>query len=226
MVRKIRATLIRHKYETLLIGLLQHIFSSMFYSDLEQYSRTVWPITMLVLGISSIGLFDGKGRVENMLQRILFGMVILLPLIPNFFTNPTHFMQTVSLVYALYFGFLFFEVMRYLLRPERVNSSVLFASVCGFLLILEIFVFVLQFMYYNNPSCMLNINTSSYATVFIDFVYFGFMVLTSIGFGDIVPHSHNAKLFVSLMGIFAQIYNVVLVGILISRFSNVIARTN
>ncbi len=220
MKKKWISVLYKYKYEVLLIGLLQHIFVGGFLSDMDFYAKFFWPITMITLGVSTVGLFEGRGKTELTLSNILLTLVILLPLTSSLFEDKSLFMQAVSMIYTAYFGLLFYEVMRSLLRPGNVDASVLFASVCGFFLILEIFVFSLQYMYYKNPLSIKNIDNSSFASTFIDIVYYCIMVLTSIGFGDIVPTTHKTKLFTSLMGIIAQIYNVVLVGILISRFSH------
>ncbi len=214
----------QNKYELLLIGLSQHLFIGLFLSDLVFYADVIWPITMMLLGISSIGLFRGRSVAEVRLQNILLVLVLLLPILAPIFQDKNFFMKVVSISYTAYFGLLLYEVMRYLLKPGRITISVLFASICGFLLLLEVFIFALQYMYYVDPDCMKNIDHSSFAAIFIDIEYFCVMVLTTIGFGDIVPATHKTKLFTSLFGVFGQIYNVVLVGILISRFSNVIAR--
>ena len=54
---------------------------------------------------------------------------------------------------------------------------------------------------------------------YLDLVYFCSITLTSIGYGDISPGNHAAKLVVSFMGIVAHLYSVVLVGILIGKFT-------
>jgi len=43
---------------------------------------------------------------------------------------------------------------------------------------------------------------------------------TSIGFGDITPNSHVTKLLTSFLGVTGQFYSVVLVGILITKFTS------
>lgn len=54
----------------------------------------------------------------------------------------------------------------------------------------------------------------------MDLVYFSSITLTSIGFGDITPSSYHTKLITAFFGIAGQFYVVVLVGILISKFSS------
>jgi hypothetical protein len=60
---------------------------------------------------------------------------------------------------------------------------------------------------------------SSPSAVYMDLVYFCSITMTSIGFGDILPNNHVTKLITSLFGIIGQFYSVVLVGILISKFT-------
>ncbi len=218
----IKDSLYSKKYEILLLGLLQHIFAGLIISDMNFYATTLWPISMVLLGVSTIGIFHGKSKTVRMVFNVLLFLVIILPLTGSIYEKNDTFMQVVSLLYTAYFGVILYEVMRFLLRPGKVTASVLFASVGGFFLILEIFVFCIQYMYYHNPKSISHIYSTSVGGVFIDIVYFCTMVLTSIGFGDIVPSTHKAKLLTSLMGILAQVYNVVLVGILISRFSNLL----
>jgi hypothetical protein len=54
----------------------------------------------------------------------------------------------------------------------------------------------------------------------MDMVYFSSITLTTIGYGDILPDTHTTKLLASLFGIIGQFYSVVLIGILISKFSS------
>jgi hypothetical protein len=43
---------------------------------------------------------------------------------------------------------------------------------------------------------------------------------TTVGFGDISPGTYQARLVVALLGIVGQFYTVVLLGILISKFTS------
>ena len=73
---------------------------------------------------------------------------------------------------------------------------------------------------YQNPQSFKGIDFSSPAQTYIDLVYFSSVTLTSIGFGDITPNAYNTKLITSFFGIAGQFYSVVLVGILISKFTS------
>ncbi|CCH01721.1 putative ion transport protein [Fibrella aestuarina BUZ 2] len=208
------------KYEVLLAALIQHLFVGIFLSNLSIYTRIIWPINMLVLGIASIGIFSEKRRWKNRVRDILFLFVLLLPIgLPFFGYIPAYFFALNGL-YVAFFIFIFLEVINFLIRPSYINTDIISAAACGFFLLIEMAVFLLQAFQYVNPGSFRGIDRSSPASTFIDLVYFSCITITSIGFGDITPNTYQTKLITSLFGVVGQFYTVVLVGILISKFTS------
>jgi predicted membrane metal-binding protein len=204
-----------------MIALIQHLFIGIFLSDLAFYTKVVWPFNMLILGIASVGVFIEKGHWKNLIQKTLFLIVLALPIGLAFFSDFRAYFLFLNIAYVIFFLFIFGEVLRYLIKPSYINTDIIFASACGYFLLIEICTFLLQFFVYQNPLSLKGINLSSPAHTYIDLVYFSSVTLTSIGFGDITPHSHHTKLITSFFGVVGQFYSVVLVGILISKFSSV-----
>lgn len=210
----------KRKYEFLLFALIQHLFIGIFLSNLPFYTKVIWPINMLILGIASVGVFIEKGRWKNILQKILFLIVLALPIGLTFWgSNPNYFIF-LNIGYVVFFLFIFWEVLKYLIKPSYINTDIISASACGYFLLIEISTFLLQFFVYQNPQSFKGIALSSPAQTYMDLVYFSSITLTSIGFGDITPSTHYTKLITSFFGIAGQFYSVVLVGILISKFTS------
>ncbi|MNV97053.1 Ion channel [compost metagenome] len=88
------------------------------------------------------------------------------------------------------------------------------------MLLIKINTFLFQLCSYGHLDSFKGLNTADPASTFMDFVYFCSITITSIGFGDITPNTHHTKLITSLFGIIGQFYTVVLVGIIISKFSS------
>ncbi|AFK02136.1 Ion transport 2 domain protein [Emticicia oligotrophica DSM 17448] len=210
----------KHKYELLLYALVQHLFIGVFLSDMDLYVKIIWPINMILLGIASIGVFIEKGSYKKVIKNILFLLSLVFPISLSFIENSPGFMITVSAVYVLFFLFIFLEIIRFLLKPSYVNTDIISASACGYLLLIEINTFLMQIFFYQNSHSFNGLDTSSLPAVYMDLVYFCSITITSIGFGDITPNSHVTKLITSLFGIIGQFYTVVLVGILISKFTS------
>jgi len=214
------AFLQNRKYELLLLALLQHLFIGIFLTDLHFYTRVVWPINMLILGLGSIFIFTGKHSWRHWFRNIHFIIVLLLPIGIPFFKDVPWYFTFLNINYVIFFIFLFLELLRFLMRPGYINSDIISASACGYFLLIEISVFLLQTFEYSDRSSFKGLDTTSPAGIFIDLVYFCSITFTSIGFGDITPSTHITKLITAFIGIAGQFYTVVLVGILISKFSS------
>lgn len=211
----------RRKYEVLLFALVQHLFIGIFLNDLSFYTKYVWVVNMLILGVASVGVFVGKGRWKNLIKNLLFALVTAFPLAVPLVQHVPAFMYALNITYVLFFTFIFWEVLKHLLRPSYINLDIISASACGYFLLLEISVFLMQMLFYQNPDSFKGVSTSGDpASTYIDLVYFCSITLTSIGFGDILPNAHYTKLATAFFGIVGQFYSVVLVGILISKFTS------
>ncbi|MFT4033047.1 MAG: potassium channel family protein [Siphonobacter sp.] len=219
-MKKIINFLQNRKYELLLVALIQHLFIGIFINELSFYTTVIWPINMFILGVLSIGVFIKKGRWKNIARNILFIIVLGLPIGLTLFRDIPHYFQALNMMYVLYFMFIFWEVMLFLIKPGYINTDIISAAACGYFLLIEIGVFLFQFIHYSNPLSFKGISNGDPANTYMDLVYFCSITMTSIGYGDITPNLHIAKLLTSIYGIAGQFYSVVLVGIIISKFTS------
>jgi hypothetical protein len=210
----------KRKYELLLIALLLHLYIGIVVSDMSFYTEILWPINMVMLGLASVGVFIEKGKLKNSIKNVLTIIVIAFPILLPFFKGVPQFMFLLNVCYVVFFLFIFFEVFKFLLKPSYINSDIISAAACGLFLLIEKFVFLFQLWVYTDQNSFKGIDYSSPAHTFIDLVYYCSITVTTIGYGDITPNAHYTKLAASLIGIAGQFYSVVLVGILISKFTN------
>lgn len=194
----------KRKYEILLIALIQHLFIGAFLSDLLFYTKIIWPINMVILGVASVGVFIDKSKWKNIIQKILFLIVLALPIGLTFFGDNPYYFIFLNISYVIFFFFIFWEVLKYLIKPSYINTDIISASICGYLLLIEVSTFLLQFFVYQNSQSFKGIDMSNPASTYMDLVYFSSITLTSIGFGDITPNTHFSKLFTSFFGIAGQ----------------------
>lgn len=210
----------RRKYELLLLGLVQHLVVGIFVLDFQFYVRVLWPVNMVILAILSTGLFLDNKHWVNKLKLPFFFAVILFPLGLPIFGGLNGYLIALSVTYILFYLILFVQVFRYMIKPSYINIDLITSAVCGFLLLIEIFVFTAYLMVQIDPQSFANIDLSNPPSTYTDLVYFCSVTLTTIGYGDISPFTHQAKLITSFFGITGQFYQVMLVGVLISKFTN------
>jgi hypothetical protein len=219
-MKKIKQFLQQRKYELLLAALIQHLFIGIVVTDMRFYTAILWPVNMVILGLASVGVFIEKGKRKVIIKNFLTLLVIALPIMFPFFKESTAFMLILNISYLGFYFFIFFEIFKFLTKPSYINTDIISAAACGLFLLLEAFAFMLQIFVYTDVNSFKGLDFTSPAHTFIDLVYFCSITLTTIGYGDITPNSYQTKLITSLIGIIGQFYSVVLVGILISKFSS------
>jgi hypothetical protein len=173
---------------------------------------------MFILGLAGFGVFYEKKPWKRVFQAILFLPVLGLPLGAYHFAHIQAYFMVLSVLYVIFFVFIFVEVISFLIKPGYINIDLLSAAACGYLLLIEISTFLFQFFFLRNRASFKGINTIYNAIIFNDFVYFSSITITSIGYGDIVPTIYYTRLLAALVGIIGHFYTVMLVGIVISKF--------
>ena len=209
----------RRKYELLVLALLQHLFIAAVLPDLRFYASVVWPINMVILGVFSVGIFRGRAPLTRVVKHLSSIIVVLFPLVVPVLGATDSVMTMLSVAYGVFFLVITVEVLRFLLRPSYVNVDILLAVIAGYLLLLEMGIFVCQAVFYLVPGSFAELSEASFTATYLDLVYFCTMTITSIGYGDIAPVHHIAKLTVSILGVLGQLYVVLLMGILISKYA-------
>ncbi len=217
---KIKAFLQKRKDELLLIVLIQHLYSGIIVRDMSFYTEILWPINMIFLVLVSINVFFEKGKWKHVLKNVLTVIVIVFPILLPFFNGIPEFMFLLYVSYVIFFSSIFIEVFKFLLKASYSNIDIILSAVCGLFLLIETLVFLFQIWVYSDHNSFMGIDYSIRAYTFIDLVDYCSITLTTIGYGDITPNAHYTKLAAYLIGIAGQFYFVVLVGILISKFSN------
>ena len=102
-MQKILHYIHKRKYELLLFALIQHLFIGIFLRDLPFYTKVIWPINMVILGIASVGVFVEKGHWKNLIQQILFLWVFVLPIGLTFYGSNPYYFIFLNISYVVFF---------------------------------------------------------------------------------------------------------------------------
>jgi len=103
----------------------------------------------------------------------------------------------------------------HLMRAERVTAETLIGAVCGYLLAGLAFALLFSTIETVAPGS-LRLGAAATGQTGSDIVYFSFITLTTIGYGDIVPVGEGARLLVIVEGVTGQFYIAAVVARLIS----------
>jgi voltage-gated potassium channel len=158
-------------------------------------------------------------------QKILIAsgtVTIFLVWLDHFF--PTH---VLDLVFS--FSFFFFNLfivvfmVRHIAESKKVNVTIIINSINGYLLIgilgavLLAMAELLQKSLYHLDTGAINFAGGT-AKGFHDFLYFSFVTLTTLGYGDVTPVSAFAKSVTIIIAVTGQLYLTILIAMLVGKF--------
>lgn len=117
----------------------------------------------------------------------------------------------------VFFSFTLWVVLDFVLRASHVTQGVLFGSVAIYLLLGGLWFILYALLERVNPGSFTDIVAGGQAVEWTELLYFSFVTLTTLGFGDIVPVTLMARHF----AIAEAIAGVLYLPIVISRLVGV-----
>jgi len=137
-------------------------------------------------------------------------------------SNPIFLMVSYLLVMIIY-GATAAKIITQLIKIEKVDEKALSAAIGGYLLIglsgsfLVALVAIIDNNAFNIPDVY---NSSVY-----NYVYFSFVTLTTLGYGDFIPQTQQAQSISILISLLGQIYLTILMAILVGKYMYYLNKT-
>lgn len=203
-----------HRHPVFLIGLLSffilpEMFEKIFYV-------TVRPQVLFIgLIISSTLLVHGSRRVKYLSYGYVFTLILFI-VIWNNYRDKTQMELVAYVLLFSYFSFISFFLFKDLTRSTRITPSVIIGAFAGYFLIGVIFLFVFSLFdlaYPDTVSVDMSIRSGA-----DDMLYFSFITLTTIGYGDFSPISSLGQKVAILEGLIGQFYIATVMAILVGKF--------
>ena len=98
-------------------------------------------------------------------------------------------------------------------KSKLITLNVVLGAFTGYIMIGIIGYFVFRIIFLLNPESF-----AIPADAAKELIYFTFITLTTIGYGDISPISDGARNFAIILGLIGQFYNTVIIAIIIGKF--------
>ena len=179
------------------------------------------PIGKIVVSvIFSMILITGSYATGHNRRSLVFGVALaIVAIILNWlhFVGPHPIMfRVLSLIYMIFLSYTIAAVLRYLLVKGPVTADKLHGALAGFIMLAFLWAFLYTLLEDIFPHSF-NIGTGDIdtANLFYSLLYFSFTTITSVGFGDIVPITHQARSLVTI----EQLIGVFFVAVLIARLA-------
>jgi voltage-gated potassium channel Kch len=186
--------------------------------DPTDFSETVLLIPVLI----SAALAVGAQR-----RNLLIGIVLVVPAIAGKWLltfAPNH--QFNHLLYVIPFGlgavfvaFVIWHLLEFILRSPQVDAEVMCAGIGAYLMLGLLWMFAYSLIWRINPGAFA-FSTGSTVMKGSTALYFSFITLTTVGYGDITPVSRVARMLAAAEAMTGTLFIAVMISRLVSLYSS------
>ncbi|MFQ3210540.1 MAG: voltage-gated potassium channel [Colwellia sp.] len=201
----------------LILLLLGTSLAQQFFDDSVQ--RLVQSATIVTLLVAVWGV-DSKDFVLR--KTFIFPIAILIFSVFGAWLDHAGFDQLYLLLLLSFFISTALRTTKQVMFTGDIDSNKILGAICLYLLMGLIWAVLYTLVQLSFPNSFTNINNSNeWFTLFPDFIYFSFVTITTLGFGDISPLLPISRFLVYFEAIVGQFYLAILVASLVgSHMSN------
>jgi voltage-gated potassium channel len=199
-------------------ALVLNIFISPFVDRLSSGPLIETMLITLLLLCAVLSIAGGR--------RALVGVVLVAPALLGEWLNywrPELLTYVVTRgVGLLFIGFVIVQLLRFIVFAPRVDSEVLCAAIAGYLLSGFAWSLAYALLGHLDPNSFvftLDLKSGQSMNGFTG-LYFSFITLSTVGYGDIIPVSEVARMLAILEAMFGMFYMALLIARLVSLYSS------
>lgn len=216
-----KETLYQYRFEILLISQLSILFGSLIV-PVNWFDSWVSPVLFIVNILSGVLLFLHEKRRVWLILTVALIAIVAQWMTPKDFNDMGTFNAVKLFSFFLFYALLAFEIIRQVWYAKIVGKNVIFGLVSGFITTGLIGFFICLSIEIYNPGSFDGIKTATMSET-VDsqgLLYYSYITLMTIGYGDIVPTTLLARKAAVLIGLIGQFYLVILTAIIVGKFLN------
>lgn len=211
----------RHFYIKMTILMLGSI---LVYPAIENLSSGVAAVTLLDLAMMLMAIHmvstGSPHRRWRYVPLVLLGALAIVFDLYTVFSPQPRILLAATLFFCGFYLFAIYNMLKYVLSPGQITLDRIFASLTAYMTMALFWSLIYRVLYLLEPHSFRFDSTIQRADVpFYDFVYFSYATITTTGYGDIVPNTHQVQSF----AIVEQMVGVLYVAILVARLTNLYA---
>jgi len=210
-IRALRNKIYEFRFELLMASLLCVFILNILFPDNIYWGiaqATYLPVQLL----AALVLFEFKPRILRVV--LVFGVALLICRGMDVFFI-TNYKDELVLLYLCFFGTIMLEVFQQIYHAQMFTAKIVYAAVCGLLLIGYCGYFLFLAIEFHLPGSFIGLGPGDNSIN--DLFYFSYVTILTIGYGDITPKTWIAKNATVLVGFTGYVYSIVVIATIVGR---------
>lgn len=183
----------------------------------QVFIRTV---ILAAIVLSSSYSLDFRPKAQKLL--VATGLAVIVMLFISSFAQNVYLDVIDYVLTCLFLLLIVGSMVRHIARTDKVDTAVIVSSVNGYLLLGVLWSLLLYSAYFYEFRIMSVelpiIYPGEGPPDYHDFIYFSFVTLTTLGYGDVIPASPLSRAVTLLISISGQFYMTLLVALLVGKY--------
>lgn len=164
--------------------------------------------------------------LQNKKLFSVFAMLAILILLGNWIANFTHqllVIQAVLLIEFVFFSGILGAMVRFMFSQQKITLDKLLSAICAYLVLGMLFALIYTFIavtfadafFYTLPTAEPLGAAFPHPAFFAEALYFSYVTLSTLGYGDWVPTLGPLKMIAALEAIMGQLFLAILIARLV-----------
>lgn len=205
---------LRSSHPTILLFSIIILISSYFLIEESILKSNIINILFIVVLVTATLSLNNNS--ENNYLFYLLAVIIIIRIFSNYITDNSIIHSFAIIISVGFFLVIVYRLVFQVAKSKIVDSTVILESINAYLLIGLSNSILARFIYEVSENAYSFSNPMNGSLS--DFIYYGFITQTTIGYGDIAPISNIAKLHSITFGITGQLYLTIIIAILVGKF--------
>jgi voltage-gated potassium channel len=210
----------RYRFEMFLATLVFNLFGILLFND-EVFNTYLLPISLLLnigLGINLI-----SRKKTKFLITIIFVITALTSGFAMFDTNVSNLNLFRFAFYFLFYVIITHEIVKQVWMINEVDKNLIMGVISGYICLGLVGFFIFMSLEIMNPG---SFQSSLFADTYTinqksdSLLYYSYITLLTIGYGEIVPLTTAAQKAAIFLGLLGQFYLVILTAVTVGKYIN------
>ena len=205
----------QHRYLPLLLVFIAWFLLAPLIQSTEIDRQIVNALFALVLGAA---LYAFKGKDNHIVFKAIIPLGIFLLIIARFITDTQIVHYALLGFVSLFLVYLFTAIFKDIITAKEVIGNTLIGACCSYFLLGLLFAAIYIAINSVQPGGFYGINPDDPNDR--PFIYYSYVTLTTLGYGDIYPTTQFGRSIATLQAIIGQLYLTILMAILVGSYLN------